>query len=222
MIRVHEAEFSAADVRSIEKQVKFLEGQVAENHWPKLAIRTCITIVVVSVVFAISRSPLWSLLVLIPGAGWVGAVFDSISTQKMQRDWLAYEKSRLDNPRKKEITVEDCDYIDYGEIEDEGVLYFFFDDARNWLMLEGQNYYPTDNFPSSSFRLSYDSNDALLDIASDSPFHPPNRRHDSSIKTKRELFFGTIDHAVVQAENEDQAIAKLKALADEKIQITMR
>ena len=43
MIRVDEAELSAADLRRIEKQVKFLDQKVAENHWPKLAMRTCVT-----------------------------------------------------------------------------------------------------------------------------------------------------------------------------------
>lgn len=116
----------------------------------------------------------------------------------MQTAWLAHDKSRLNNPRKKEIVVEDCDYIDFDEVEDEGVLFLFYDDVGIWLMLEGQNYYPTDTFPSSSFCLSFDSNGALLGIASDPPFHPPSRRHDSSIKSSRELFFGTIDHAVVR------------------------
>lgn len=66
MMLVREVDFSMADVSSIEQQVRFLEGMAAENHWKKLAVRTCITIVVVCTVFAISRSPLWSLLVLIP------------------------------------------------------------------------------------------------------------------------------------------------------------
>ena len=157
MIRVDETDFSAADVCRIEQQIRFLEEKVAANHWPKFAIRTSIVLVVVSVVFAVSRSPLWCLMVLSAGAVWAGLVFDSISTQKMQRDWLAYEKTRLATPRKKVIRVEDCDYIDYGEFEDEGVLLLFSDRTGNWLMLEGQNYYPTDDFPSSSFRLSYDS-----------------------------------------------------------------
>jgi len=216
MIGVDEAEFSTADVRRIQKQVKFLEQKVAENHWPKLAIRTCVTIAAVIAVFAVTRSPLWTFIPLIAGAAWAGAVFDSISTQKMQRDWLAYEKARLETPRKNVITVEDCDYIDYGEIEDEGILYLFSDDAGNWLMLEGQDYYPTDKFPSSLFCLSYDSKDALLEITSDSPFLAPKQRRDPSVKMERELFFGGIGHAVVQASNEDEAIANLKTLADGK------
>ena len=216
MIRVDEAEFSKADVRRIEKQVKFLEQKVAEKHWPKLAIRTCVTIVAVVAVFAVTRSPLWSLVPLIAGAAWTGAVFDCISTQKMQLDWLAYERARLHTPRKTVISVEDCDYIDYGEVEDEGVLYLFSDRAGNWLMLEGQQYYRTDRFPSSSFRLSYDSHDALLEIVSDAPFLKPKQRLDPAVKTERELFFGTIDHALVHANGEDDAIAQLKILAARK------
>jgi hypothetical protein len=214
MIRVDEAEFSTADVRRIEEQVKFLEQKVAENHWPKLAVRTCVTIVAVVAVFVVTRSPLWSFVPLVAGAVWSGAVFDRISTQKMQRDWLAYERARLDSPRKTVISVDDCDYIDYGEVEDEGVLYLFSDDARNWLMLEGQAYYPTDRFPSSSFRLSYDSHDALLEIVSEAPFRKPKQRLDAAVKTKRELFFGAFDHALVQADSEDEAIAQLKILAE--------
>jgi hypothetical protein len=214
MIRVDEVEFSTADVRRIEKQVEFLEQKVAENHWPKLAIRTFVTIVAVVAVFTVTRSVLWSFIPLIAGAVWAGAVFDGISTQKMQRDWLAYERTRLGTRRKTVIGVEDCDYIEYGEFEDEGVLYLFWDNAGNWLMLEGQEYYPTDKFPSSSFRLSYDSQGALLEIVGDAPFHKPRQRRDAAVKTEQELFFGGIDHALVQANSEDDAIAKLKTLAE--------
>lgn len=215
MIRVEEAAFSDVDIRRIKERIKFLEQKVATRHWPKLVVRSCITLVVVASVYAFSQSPLLLVIVLVIGACWTGAVFDAISTQKAQRQWIEYEKSRLESPRKTEIAVENCDYIDYGEVEDEGVLFLFWDDADNWLLLEGQTYYPTDNFPSSSFRLSYDSRGALLEITSESSPIAPKKSYDARVKKEKELFFGMMDHAIVQAKNEDEAIAKLKVAADE-------
>jgi hypothetical protein len=215
MIRVEETKFTDADVRRIEKQVKFLEQKAAERHWPKFIVRPCITLAVVAVIYAFSQSQLLSIIIFVVGAGWTGAVFDAISTQKANREWLEYEKSRLETPVKTEITVENCDYIDYGEVEDEGVLFLFGDDANNWLLLEGQVYYPSEKFPSSSFRLSYDSRGALMEINSKSPSMPPKKRYDSRVKMEKELNFSMIDHAIVQAKDEDEAIAKLQAMADE-------
>jgi hypothetical protein len=218
MIRVEESELSAADVCRIERQIKILEEKVAENHWKRLAIRTCVTIVVAAIVFMASRSWGYTLVPLVVGFVWTSATFDAMSLQKIQRRSLAFAKEQVKSPRKKVITVEDCDYIDFGEIEDEGALYLFSDGSGNWLMLEGQEYYETDTFPSKSFRLSYDSRDALLGIDSDVPFLAPKERRDSSVKRERDLYFLPIGHCIVQAQDEDEAIASIKKLAQAEAQ----
>jgi len=216
MIRVTEAEFSTSDIYSIKEQIEFLESKVAENHWPKIAVRTGLVLVAVAVVFALTRSPLWSGLIFIPGAFWAAAPIGSITTQRMQRDWLKHEQGRLETPRKFEICVDDCEYLEFSEYEDEGVLYLFCGNNGNWLMLEGQNYYPTESFPSASFRLAYDSHGALLNIASALPWSPPKHKYDAETKIARNLTLGTIDHAIVIADNEEAAIAQFQSLATEK------
>lgn len=102
------------------------------------------------------KPPIWFFLLifLLPGTTWtLWFTKDSLREQKWIKTSLLGLIDALTADRVKEERVKSDRMIEIEEREDEGACYLFEVEPKKLLLLYGQEYYPTPQFPSSDFSL---------------------------------------------------------------------
>jgi len=98
-----------------------------------------------------SDAPTWVVLLFWTGIGTMLTFWTAIPERRRWRARAAELTDGLQTGRVREWAVQSSRMVEFEEIEDEGACYVFAIDAGHVVLLQGQQYYATDRFPSDDF-----------------------------------------------------------------------